>query len=211
MLVKHHIWTGKGSGSEIWLQTLKQHYLYTAAALTYISANLVKTRGLQEWENQIYGLPGQDGTQQKQCCLTSRASAGLSGQEFELSLCSLKAELLRTHWGTMNREPSDNIFIVALLTMGTCISQGDSGLCLISVLKPPPAFITASIFCQSMHLPCWNQFLSWRCRWEEGCWRLEEQDTLQHPSYLPSLPHREDFGRTCCHLGLGASYDHLPK
>lgn len=40
---------------------------------------------------------------------------------------------------------------------------------------------------------------------------LEEQDTLQHPSYLPGLPHQGDFGRTCCHLGLGASYDHLPE
>ena len=60
-------------------------------------------------------------------------------------------------------------------------------------------------------LPYLSQFLLWKYRWEEGCWKLEGPGTPQHPSYLLNLLHPRDSERTCCRLDWEASYDHHPK
>lgn len=85
--------TGKGAGLEICLHSQKLHYLHIPAALSSFSASPAKRTG---WQHQGCALPGHS-TVQMQPCLTSAASAVLSGQ-------AAQAEPLFTQGWAINLE-----------------------------------------------------------------------------------------------------------
>lgn len=132
---------GKGPGLKSgWRHKSRIIYIFQLPSVTSVPT---LTKWLQGWRMRaVYFLTGLghnwETTRLDFTSLSCAFGKGSSSRAFVHSRLSYQ---FRIHWGTMNREPSDNIFIVSLLTMGACNSQGNSCLCLIRVLISPPVLL----------------------------------------------------------------------